>query len=249
MDRFFVPQLSDGAVTFSLDAPDECHHLLHVLRLKPGVRAEFINGKGLLAVGEIVALARDRVDVRIVESRAFPSHPAPGIILACAMPKRVRFEEIIDKCTQLGVDEIIPMMTERTEVVVRDKDIEAKCTRFEKVAVAAVKQSKRLWAPVIHRPARFADILGRISSDTLSIIPWLEGDRIPLNKALAAAAGKKEILFLIGPEGDFTSQEVELARAKGAVPVSLGPNVLRVDTAAELVVGAAGVFLGQRTQD
>ena len=244
MDRFFIPPLSDDATTFSIESTEEFHHLAHVLRLKPGDRAEFVNGRGLLIVGEIVSISGKRADVKALEKRSVPP-AAPRVILACAVPKRAKFEDIIDKCTQLGVDEIIPMMTERTEVIIREKDADSKCARFDKVAVAAVKQSKRLWAPIIRRPCAFKDVLQRISSETYLLIPWLEGDRIPLTAALSSAGSPQEVLFLIGPEGDFTAKEVELARSRGAVPVSLGENVLRVDTAAELVVGAA-VLWGKR---
>jgi 16S rRNA (uracil1498-N3)-methyltransferase len=242
MDRFLDPSIFGKETTFSVGSPEEFHHLAHVLRLKVGDRIEITNGRGLLVVGEIVSVDGKQADVKVLESRSVPL-AEPRIMLACAVPKRAKFEDIIDKCVQLGVDEIIPMETARSEVVTRGKDVSAKRARFDRVAVAAVKQSKRLWVPVIQGPVEFSAVLDRILPETLTIIPWLEGERMSLKEALMRAGGRKEILFLIGPEGDFTAQEVEAAKAKGAVAVSLGENVLRVDTAAELVVGAAKILL------
>lgn len=243
MDRFFVPHLSEKDPIFLINDWEEVHHLSDVLRLKKGSRLEVVNGKGLLVIAEIASIAKKQVELRVIKRQLGSAPATPTLILACAMPKRVKFEDIIDKCTQLGVDEIIPMMTERTEVMVREKDMDIKCRRFEKVMIAAVKQSKRLRAPIIHRPCAFSDVLQRISLETFPVIPWLEGDRKALRDVLTVFGLKKEILFLIGPEGDFTNKEVELALSKGAVPASLGPYVLRVDTAAEFVVGTAQMLL------
>lgn len=244
MDRFFTPQLSDTATTFFVESTEELRHLTRVLRLRPGHRAEFVDGKGNQVLGEICSVTKSRVLVR-VEQRIFAGKPRPPyIILACAIPKNAKFEDIIDKCTQLGVNEIIPMLTERTEVVMRQKDIDSKCARFEKVAVSALKQSKRLWLPVISRPSKFADVLERVSTDAFALIPWLEGERKELKDILPLALRKKEVLIFIGPEGDFSPYEVQLAVSKGVIPVTLGPNVLRVDTAAALVAGAFSIFRG-----
>jgi len=243
MHRFYLPSIADDATSFALDEPDEFHHLVHVLRLKAGDRAEFTNGRGVLLSGEIVSIGGKRVDV-VVRERCFVPAPVPRVTLACAIPKRAKFEDIIDHCTQLGVDEIIPMKTERTEVVFRGRDFDAKMARFEKVLVSAVKQSKRLWMPVLRQPVDFCDVIAGISPEVVVFIPWLEGERVSLKEAILGAAPKRGLLFLIGPEGDFTRAEVEMARAKGGVPVSLGANVLRVDTAAAAVVCAARTVLG-----
>lgn len=216
--------------------------MTRVLRLKPGAQVELINGQGVLLTAEIVSSSGHRVQVRVLQRHSEVSPCAPRIILACAVPKRVKFEDIIDKCTQLGVDEIIPMQTERTEVLLRGRDTAAKFARFEKVAVAALKQSRRLWMPVVSRPYEFYEVVQRISSETLAVIPWLEGDRRGLKDVLGLVPGKKQILILIGPEGDFSADEVARAMSKGAIPVSLGNNVLRVDTAASLAVGVFSIL-------
>ncbi|MBF0484975.1 MAG: 16S rRNA (uracil(1498)-N(3))-methyltransferase [Candidatus Omnitrophica bacterium] len=242
MHRFFA-NLKEDSQNVVIDDADELHHLTHALRLKPGDRVELINGCGLLAEAEILSILKKEARLLVLAVRNAGSPRLPRIILACAIPKKSRFEDIIDKCTQLGVDEIIPMITERTECVLSDKALPAKIGRYQKVLRSAVKQSKRLFSPVIHAPMLFDHVLKNFcNASTASFIPWLEGSRIPLKEALAEASGKEKILFLIGPEGDFTLAEVAQAKEKGAVPVSLGPNVLRVDTAAQFVAGMAVVL-------
>jgi len=240
MDRFFVSNLSVSASVFTLNDQEERHHLAEVLRLKEGARAEFINGRGILALGQVERITRSAVEVRVLETRIEPPPSAPRLILACAIPKRSKFEDIIDKCTQLGVDEIVPMLTERTEVRINGSGEALKQARFARVAMAAVKQSKRLWAPVIHPVSSFNEVIERfLQPDALALIPWLEGERCPLREALPSGGEKASWVFLIGPEGDFAPQEVALAKGRGASAVTLGANVLRVDTAAEAVVAYA----------
>jgi 16S rRNA (uracil1498-N3)-methyltransferase len=247
MDRFFASNLSESTSTFTLHDLEECHHLTRVLRAKTGDRAEFINGRGILAIGQIERVTKSTVELRVLELRKEPNPSSPRLILACAIPKRAKFEDIIDKCTQLGVDEIIPMLTERTEGHPRNRDITGKQARFDRVIISAVKQSRRLWAPAMSPCLHFHDVVERfVRLDNFSAIPWLEGDRLSFMSALPLAAGKKELIVFIGPEGDFTPGEVALATSNGAVPISLGANVLRVDTAAGLVVGLSRQFLSGR---
>ena len=168
--------------------------------------------------------------------------PSPGIriTLACAMPKKAKFETIIEKCTELGVDRIVPLATERTEFVVEGERADKKNERFFRVAMNAAKQCKRLWFPEISAPVTFVQAVKELSQPGAGLfIPWLEGDRMSLSQALAARRDVMELVFFIGPEGDFTPEEVQLALKAGALPVSLGENVLKVDTAAMAVVAFA----------
>lgn len=231
MPRFFIPHLAQ-VDQLTLDSRDELRHLACVLRLKEGDDLELVNGRGDKARAVIVRLTPKFAQIRILAFEHVESASSSQLLLGCAIPKRSKFEDIIDKAVQLGVDEFFPLITERTEVRPRAQILE----RYQKVAIAAVKQSGRLWAPVIHPPQLFPQFIANISSRTgLSIfIPCLGGERTLLRKVLLDPSRSQagSFLFLIGPEGDFSNGEVQLASAAGALPVSLGDNVLRVDTAA-----------------
>jgi 16S rRNA (uracil1498-N3)-methyltransferase len=236
---FFTPfHKTDQKVT--LDDQDEFQHLSKVLRLKEGAPIELINGEGYLARGVVQELKKSSAVIVLHEVSFISRISGVRITLACAIPKKAKFETIIEKCTELGVDRIVPLITERTEFVLDGEKADKKGERFGRVAMNAAKQCKRLWFPEISAPTLFAQALKGLSVGGAGLfIPWLEGERISLGQALAQKAQAKDLVFFIGPEGDFTADEIQLAREAGAVPVSLGENVLKVDTAAMAVVAFA----------
>lgn len=231
MDRFFAANLNTNSDSFVLDEADEVHHLVDVFRLKTGDMAEFVNGRGILARGRISSTGKRSVQVIIESKQSQPESAGPRLILACALVKRSAFEDVVDQATQLGVDEIIPLITERTEVRGVEAD-DSKRKRYEKISIVALKQSKRLWLPRVHAPCVFKQSFDRLPANAALGIPWLEGDRLELLDFARKAVTNPAVVIFIGPEGDFSPREVQFAMTKGAVPVSLGPHVLRVSTAA-----------------
>jgi 16S rRNA (uracil1498-N3)-methyltransferase len=244
--RFFSSfQTTDQKVI--LKDADECQHLIKVLRLKKGDDLELINGQGGLARAVVDDVAKASVAMSLREVVFVPRALRPRITLACAIPKRSKFETIIEKATELGVDRIIPLVTERTEFVADGEKIEKKTERFERVAMNAAKQCKRIWFPEISPPVALTQALKQCATpDTGLFIPWLEGDRVSLREAFTRKLEAKEFVFFIGPEGDFTPEEVKQALKAGALAVSLGENVLKVDTAAMAVVAFAVQMLGNK---
>lgn len=244
MRRFFDPTLVPEQEYFLIQDKDEFHHLVHVLRLKPHDTFELGNGKGFVAVVEILIISGHTLEVKVLSSVSVPS-PSRRVILACAIPKKAKFESIIEKATELGVDEIIPLATKRTEAAGRPSEWEKKNARFLKTAVEAMKQCRRAWLPAIHPLMTFDQALFMLGTekDTKMFIPWLEGVRPPLVNVLKTTTAG-HLVFFIGPEGDFTPDEVRDAQAKGALPVSLGENVLKVDTASLYVITLAKSFAG-----
>ncbi len=232
MRRFFEPTLVLGQEHISIQDEEEFHHLVHVLRLKPHDTFELGNGQGLVAKIEVLGISSHSLEGKVISSVSFPL-PGRKVILACAIPKKAKFETIIEKATELGIDEIIPLVTQRTEAAGKPAEWEKKNERFIKTAIEAMKQCRRPWLPVIKPMMRFERALETLGSipEASMFIPWLEGERKPLLEALKTASAKNTVFF-IGPEGDFTPDEVKLAKTKGALPVSLGENVLKVDTAA-----------------
>jgi 16S rRNA (uracil1498-N3)-methyltransferase len=249
MHRFYSTNVSISSRAVSIDDPDELHHLKSVLRLKLGDEVEFVNGQGLLARGILNLLTKTRAEAKIDRVETFSRKTGPRIVLACALPKKAKFEYILEKVTELGVDEIVPLVTERTEVVVGKTKAERKDQRFFRVVLNACKQSRRVWFPEIHPVMTFTDALKTFAGESNALfIPWLGGERSSLKKVFEDTSWMDvaKVVFFIGPEGDFTPQEVALAVKSGAVPLDLGEMVLKVDTAAVAVVAYAKFIFSER---
>ena len=207
-----------------------------------GDKLVLFNGQGDEIEGRVENIFKNSVEV-LVLNRKKAKKSLTRVILACAIPKKAKFEFIIEKCTELGVDEIIPMRTARTEVILKDDRQLKKNTRYQAVAINAAKQSGRLTVPVVHPQRLFKDVLTMAPQNALRLIPSLIGERKSLKEVLKSTEHVDEIIYLIGPEGDFTAQEVEMALTAGFISVSLGQTTLKVDTAAIMSVGFARLIL------
>lgn len=244
MHRFFCPESSLDNPQVLITDPKELHHLRNVLRLKKGDTLTVFNNQGEEATGRIDNIQPAKVTVAIESVRKdIPDRPV--IVLACAIPKKSKFESIIEKATELGVDEIIPLKTKRTEMDLKGERLERKILRYQDVAVNAAKQSRRLRVPVIHPIADLAAVLKSFTKETAVFIPSLSGERVKIFEAFKSVASPSRVAFLIGPEGDFTPQEYDLARAHGCIGVSLGKTVLKVETAALVAVSCAQLWFRQ----
>lgn len=241
MHRFYCPEsnLQDRKVVIT--DPKELHHLRNVLRLKKGDTLMIFNNQGEEATGRVDTLQPAKATV-VIESVRKESADLPVMLLACAVPKKSKFEWIIEKATELGVDEIIPLQTKRTEIDLKGDRLAKKIVRYQDVAVNAAKQSGRLRVPVIHPVTDLAMVLKFFPEGTTVFIPSLSGERKNILEAFKAVPSPSRVAFLIGPEGDFTPQEYDLARARGCVAVSLGETVLKVETAAITAVACASLF-------
>jgi 16S rRNA (uracil1498-N3)-methyltransferase len=227
---FFCDPIAIADKKIILSDKKQIHHIRDVLRLKVNERVQVFD-----ALGNAYACRISQVHERIVldiQKRLEPkAQEKVRITLACAIPKKAKFDEIVDKLTQIGVYSIIPLLTER--VVVRwdrQKQFNQQ-KRWEKIALSAAQQSQRTSLPIIQPPQKIAELLGNSRNYALKLIPVLSGQRRPMSEILSRTKARN-ILVLIGPEGDFTPQELSLAQSKGFIPVSLGDLVLRVDTAA-----------------
>lgn len=242
MHRFFSPQSNLNASQVTIIDLSEIHHIRDVLRLKTGDPITIFDGSGKEATGTISSSKDNAVTVTILDRRDCRPARDVRLILACAIPKKTKFESIIEKCTELGVDEIIPLCTTRTEFR-KGGDPEKKTQRYTAVAINAAKQSKRSVIPKIHPVTDFTQALAQISSQTIGFIPCLIQNTTGLMDAFKIPKATKNVIFFIGPEGDFTPDEIQLAIKTGCIPVSLGPTVLKVDTAAICVLAVANLLL------
>jgi len=210
---------------------EQLHHLRDVLRLKVKEEVIVFDDQGHEYIAELENLSSQRMILKIKEKKKNLMRAKPKITIACAIPKKSKLDDIIDKLTQLGVERIIPLETERVIVNLDERKKGLKLTRWRKIAQSSSLQSQRNNLPVIDPVRGFKDVISGAQAFDLKLIPTLLGERNTLKEILQKSQ-YKNILILIGPEGDFTPKEVTLARQAGFTPVSLGDLVLRVETAA-----------------
>jgi 16S rRNA (uracil1498-N3)-methyltransferase len=223
MRRFFLPNLQQPVLTAS-----EAHHALHVLRLKVGDTLTVFDGRGHEAQCAIAEISRDTVHLKVLTQSTTPALPC-RIILAQAIPKK-SMDLIVQKATELGAAVIAPLISDRT--VVKLDDDSKRLNRWRDIALDACKQCGNNWLPEIRPPQPAHDFLGSLPKCDLKLIASLQPDAKPLKGILRDSANPKSLLILIGPEGDFTPAELGMAKSAGCLPLSLGPLVLRAETAA-----------------
>ncbi|MCX5699024.1 MAG: RsmE family RNA methyltransferase [Candidatus Omnitrophica bacterium] len=236
MNRFLVEKIDAADKFIILNDPAQLHHLRDVLRARPKERIAVFDRASNEYVAAVVEIGSSRAKLEIKEKRP-PNDLDIQITVACAIPKKPKMDDIIDKLTQLGVACIIPLLTERVIIKLDKQKKLQRFQRWEKIALSAVKQSQRSNIVVIKPVTDFKDLMANARDFDLKLIPTLEAERKTLKNIFSQTAKQfKKIMVLIGPEGDFTPQEVSLAKAAGFLPVTLGQQVLRVDTAAIAVV-------------
>lgn len=235
MHRFYMAPEEWNADALAL-SPTETHHCLHVLRAKRGDRVVVFNGRGMEATAEIGEPAGDRLMLRTLH-RATSPRVRCAITLGQAVPKGKNMDLIVEKATELGAAAIAPLLSERTIVQCDAGEAERKQAKWHGVAIEAAKQCGQNWLPAVGRPQDLRQYFASGQQFDLMLIGSLQPDAQPIKAALAAAGAErsgsiKTALILIGPEGDFTPAEVGLARSHGCRPVTLGPIILRTETAA-----------------
>ena len=240
MHHFYLPFKISGD-TFNITDVEQIHHIRDVLRLKPGDEVSLFDSEGNEYVGTVVVLGQKQVALDIL-SRKEATPRKCKVSFACAVPKKSLMDDIVDKLTQLGVDVIIPLETER--VIVRlEENRQSRLERWRKIARGAAEQSHRNIIPSIPGILDFKTALNQSKGSDLKLIPTLGGARKTLKEAVAGHPAT-EIFVLIGPEGDFTPREVEQAVNAGFIPISLGDSILRAETAAIAVAGYLRFYLG-----
>jgi len=227
--RFHTPQ-DFSTPTLRLSGR-EAHHLAHVLRAQPGQQIWLFDGQGHEALAEVAAVTADGVELRIVERREGATETRVAVTVAAAVPKGDRFRWMVEKLTELGVARLVPLVTARSIVDPR----EGKLDRMRQVIVEASKQSGRSQLMELAPPTEWKTFLARGFADRATYIAHPSGETLAPDGLRSPAPPQ----ILIGPEGGFTDQEVEEACAAGARPLSLGPRILRIETAA---VAAASFF-------
>jgi 16S rRNA (uracil1498-N3)-methyltransferase len=221
--RFYCESID----TDSFLDPVESSHLCRVLRARKGTPLELFDGRGTLAEGIVEQVDKKRTLVRIQTITHAPAVTTGRIILAVSFAKGQRFDWLVEKCTELGVDHIAAVQFERTVKLGKNTALE----RYRKISIAAAKQSKRLFLPKITGPEKFPatldSFMGQYPNSCL-IYGDPEG-RVP---DLSAVKDGQDCIIAIGPEGGFTENETALLAANNASGIIINRNILRIETAA-----------------
>ncbi|MEW6008068.1 MAG: RsmE family RNA methyltransferase [Candidatus Omnitrophota bacterium] len=243
MPKFFVPQANISEKEIIIADKAQIHHLKNVLRRKPGDLIIIFDEAANEFTCNIRSFEKNKIIAYIKNIKKAVNLDKPKIILACAMPKKGKFDLIVEKTTELAVDEIIPLITERS-IIKLDENCESKINRYQRIAQEASKQCGRLSIPVISKLIKLSKLAENFSSFDLILMPNLSSkSRINIFNASNLLKSKKNILILIGPEGDFTPGEVNLAKKSNAIMLSLGETTLKVETAAIICVGIISLLL------
>lgn len=230
MARFYIPPHAWNPDKLALDR-GEAHHALDVLRMKAGDRATVFNGLGTEATVEIAKIEKGGLTLRKIQLGKTPPL-ACEITLGQAVPKGKNMDLIIEKATELGAAGIAPLLSERTIVRCDEDEAAAKRDKWQRVAIEAAKQCGQNWLPAVAAPVTPRQFFAQGGKHDLMLIASLQPGAISIKRALAEARAPRKVLILVGPEGDFTPAEINLARAHGCQPVTLGPIILRTETAA-----------------
>ncbi len=203
-----------------------------VLRLKAGDAITLLDGCGNSYTAEIRTVSPEQVVADICATEAGSNEPRLRLVLASCMPKSDRIEFIIQKCTELGISEMMLVQSERAVARLDDKARPKKMERWRRIASEAAEQCGRSRVPCLTGVISFAELVDMIPRFRLAVIPWEEEDGLGMRDALADKHEVESVLVIIGPEGGLTEKEVEAAKLAGAISVTLGRRLLRTDTAA-----------------
>lgn len=223
MHVFYQPDISNNNVTLN---EEESKHCTRVLRLKKGDIVHLASGGGIQAIASIADDNPKKCVLTIQERIAHAPRPTHLHIAIAPTKNFDRMEWFIEKATEIGIEEITFIECEHSE---RNKINKERC---EKVAISAMKQSKQWWLPKINDIIPLKKFIESTEGNALRLMAWCETNQTDLLNKQLTNSPNHNFTLLIGPEGDFTAWEVELAKAAGFIPISLGENILRTETAA-----------------
>lgn len=225
--RFMIEGALLGPGMYEL-GPQEARHAIQVLRSRMGEWVIVFDGKGHSAEAEIVEIAKNRVVVR-ADGVNTEEHLPLKLTIATAIPKGKRWQILVEKCTELGVDRIVPLLTERS--VSKGEGDSGKWKRW---VIEAAKQSRRAWIPDIVEPVAFSSVLDLAREERAMLLAADSGGSHPheFQDFFKRVPG---VIVMVGPEGGFTEEELDECQEAGGKTIRLSPFVLRVETAAASV--------------
>ena len=261
MRRFFVDDIHEAEKRIMITGPD-VNHIRSVLRLRPGEEIQVSDGSSKDYIWSIVSVEEDAVYADIIDLLDSNAELPAEITLFQGVPKGDKMETIIQKCVELGVHSIVPVMMERTIVKLDDKKKDKKISRYMGISEAAAKQSRRVIIPevtdymgskeaieyasknmdVILFPYELAEGMDESRKVIYDIVSAVKDDEGNVSED-GNTCDKKKIGIFIGPEGGFADSEAELLRDSGAKTISLGHRILRTETAGMTVMSVLSFLL------
>jgi 16S rRNA (uracil1498-N3)-methyltransferase len=236
MVRFYISSSSIAGVNLRVTG-ENFHYLKNVLRVEKGESVKAFDGTGKEYLCTVDEIHSHHIEFSITRTLNCETEPVVEIHLVQSLIKMGHFEHVLQKCTELGVRRFIPAVTERTVVKLEGEREKNRRLRWQKLVREAARQCGRGICPDVEPVMDFKDALKSAQSCDISIIPWEEEESLTLGKAIRGVKGNPEkAMVFIGPEGGFSIAEISSARESGVVPVSLGPRLLRSETAAIAVV-------------
>jgi len=217
---FFEEAIAPKAANYTL-SEDTSKHCVQVLRMQPGQQIALTNGRGAMYTAAILKTDKRSTTVKIVGEEALPKLRNHIAIAMSLLKNASRFEWFLEKAVEIGVSEIIPLISNRTEKQHFRHD------RMRSIVIAAMLQSRQAWLPKLHEPVLFDKMLQNHHHSQKLIAHCEPGAK----KTILAVKTGNDTIILIGPEGDFTTEEITKATAMGYVPVTLGHTRLRTETA------------------
>ena len=226
MPHFYVhPENIDGK-TFRITGED-VRYLAVVRRCVPGDRIKIFDGKGITMMCVIDSVSKEEIAGTILKKEEHEK-AVVRLCLYTAVPKGNRFDWLVEKCAELGVAKLIPVLTERSSV----REVTgAKLERWQRLSKAASQQCGRSDLLEVSKQIEFSEALKNLQPGALNLIPWESEETVTLKDAFKLNSGAKEVNVFIGPEGGFSVGEVDLALKHKLVSVTLGDSILRVETA------------------
>lgn len=231
MHRFFIsPQaIRDNRVVMRGTV---VHQIRDVLRMEPGDEIVLLDNSGSAYRAELVTVDRDAVRGRVVDKWRLETEPAAHITLYQGLMKGQKFDWVLQKGTELGITAFVPLLSARCIIGAAEDVSATRLERWQKIIVEAAEQAGRAVLPSLSTAILFRSACeSAVQRGELALIPWEGEHTTGLREALARAPKAREFHLFIGPEGGFADEEIELAKSLGIVSVSLGPRILRAETA------------------
>jgi 16S rRNA (uracil1498-N3)-methyltransferase len=231
MHKFFVPKSNIDGNNAIIDGED-VKHIYRVLRLQIGDKVSVNNSEGKEYIGEIISIDKKEVHINLIEENPINNESPVEVYLFQGLPKSTKMDLIVQKNTELGVKEITPIITKRVIVKTELKEFK-KVDRWNKIALEASKQSKRSLVPQINVPIDFELLLEELKKLDLVIVPYENQEGYGIKKLIQNIEKNNinKIGIIIGPEGGFEESEILKLKEIGAQIVTLGPRILRTETA------------------
>jgi 16S rRNA (uracil1498-N3)-methyltransferase len=235
MHRFYLAPEACLGENLTL-AGSEAHHAVHVLRLRRGEQLILLDGAGVERVCEVTQTAKSIINLHVLQRRSVPPLPYQ-LTLVQAIPKGKLFEAIVQKATELGVSRVVPLLSERVITHLDGSDAIQKTKKWQGVALEAIKQCGSAWLPRVDAPLNIPQFLQQRNKFDLDLVgslqPGSPHPRVHLSEFQQIHQRQpSSVCVWIGPEGDFTPEELAAIQSAGALPITLGRLVLRTETAA-----------------